>query len=312
MSGENAAPVLVLAPREVPLGGPRAMTVRRTLPHKNRSFVGAWCFVDHYGPDDVAATGGMDVPPHPHTGLQTVSLLFEGEIEHRDTLGTHAFVRPGAVNLMTAGHGIAHTEVSTPESTVVHGVQLWVAPPDGVREGPRVFENYDAPMVSVGDGVQVRVYMGALAGQVSPITTATPLLAAEVVLAPGARWTIAADPAFEHAVLVDEGAVTLEGVGLGRGDLGVVDAGPDVLTLVAGDAPARLVLLGGTPFEEDIVMWWNFIGRSDEEIRTMREEWMARSERFGQVLGYEGPVQHLDAPVIPSVRLRPRGRLGTR
>lgn len=312
MSGENAAPVLVLAPREVPLGGPRAMTVRRTLPHKNRSFVGAWCFVDHYGPDDVAATGGMDVPPHPHTGLQTVSLLFEGEIEHRDTLGTHAFVRPGAVNLMTAGHGIAHTEVSTPETTVLHGVQLWVATPDGVREGPRVFENYDAPMVTVGDGVQVRVYMGALAGQVSPITTATPLLAAEVVLAPGARWTIAADPAFEHAVLVDEGAVTLEGVGLGRGDLGVVDAGPEVLTLVAGDAPARLVLLGGTPFEEDIVMWWNFIGRSDEEIRTMREEWMARSDRFGQVLGYEGPVQHLDAPVIPSVRLRPRGRLGKR
>ncbi len=312
MSGENAAPVLVLTPREVPLGGPRAMTVRRTLPHKDRSFVGAWCFVDHYGPHDVAATGGMDVPPHPHAGLQTVSLLFQGEIEHRDTLGTHAFVRPGAVNLMTSGRGIAHTEVSTPQTTILHGVQLWVVTPDAQREGPRVFENYDAPHVSVGEGVHLRVFIGALAGQSSPIATATPLLAAEVQLAPGARWTVAVDTAFEHAVLVDDGDVALEGVGLARGDLGVVDAGPAVVTLVAGAAPVRLVLLGGTPFEEDIVMWWNFIGRSDEDIRRMREEWMTHSERFGQVRGYEGATQHLAAPMIPDVRLRPRSRLGTR
>ena len=116
--------VEVLTSRDVPLGGPRAMTVHRTLPQRRRSLIGAWCFADHYGPDDVSATGGMDVPPHPHTGLQTVSWLFTGEIEHRDTMGNHAMVRPGELNLMTAGHGIAHTEVSTADTTVLHGVQL--------------------------------------------------------------------------------------------------------------------------------------------------------------------------------------------
>ncbi len=121
--------VEVMTPRDVPLGGPRAMTVRRTLPQRQRSLIGAWCFLDHYGPDHVADTGGMSVPPHPHTGLQTVSWLFTGEVEHRDSAGHHAMVRPGELNLMTAGHGISHSEVSTPETTVLHGAQLWVALP---------------------------------------------------------------------------------------------------------------------------------------------------------------------------------------
>ena len=111
----------ILAPRDVPLGGPRAMTVRRTLPQRSRSLIGAWCFVDHYGPDLVADRGGMVVPPHPHTGLQTVSWLFAGEIDHRDSIGSHAPVRPGELNLMTAGNGIAHSEVSTAATTVLHG-----------------------------------------------------------------------------------------------------------------------------------------------------------------------------------------------
>ncbi|WP_255254039.1 pirin family protein, partial [Streptomyces albidoflavus] len=127
--------VEVLTPREVPLGGPRAMTVRRTLPQRARTLIGAWCFADHYGPDDVARTGGMDVPPHPHTGLQTVSWLFTGEIEHRDSLGVHAMVRPGELNLMTGGHGISHSEVSTPGTRILHGVQLWVALPAAHRHG---------------------------------------------------------------------------------------------------------------------------------------------------------------------------------
>ena len=108
--------VQVITAREVPLGGLRAMTVRRTLPSRERAFVGAWCFADHYGPDDVSATGGMDVAPHPHTGLQTVSWLFSGEIEHRDSAGVHALVEAGQMNLMTAGAGICHSEVSTPEN----------------------------------------------------------------------------------------------------------------------------------------------------------------------------------------------------
>src|SRR5689334_8316727 len=138
-------PVEVLTPREVPLGGLRAMTVRRTLPQRQRSLIGAWCFLDHYGPDDVRESGGMLVPPHPHIGLQTVSWLFSGMVEHRDSLGTRALVRPGQLNLMTAGRGISHSEVSTDDTRILHGAQLWVALPEGAREIAPAFDHYAPP-----------------------------------------------------------------------------------------------------------------------------------------------------------------------
>ena len=138
----TCAGVELLVPRQVPLGGPRAMDVRRTLPQRQRSLIGAWCFLDHYGPDQVGDSGGMKVPRHPHTGLQTVSWLFTGEIEHRDSAGFHAAVRPGEVNLMTAGRGISHSEFSTPDTTVLHGAQLWVALPDTARHMAPTFEHY--------------------------------------------------------------------------------------------------------------------------------------------------------------------------
>ena len=169
--------VEVITSREVPLGGPRAMTVHRTLPQRQRSLVGAWCFADHYGPDDVAATGGMDVPPHPHTGLQTVTWLFEGEVEHRDSGGVHAIVRPSELNLMTAGRGVAHSEVSAPTTTVLHGVQLWVALPDASRDVPRAFDHHVPPVTTLPGGT-VRVLLGSLAGTTSPVRTFSPLLGA--------------------------------------------------------------------------------------------------------------------------------------
>jgi redox-sensitive bicupin YhaK (pirin superfamily) len=153
------------------------MTVRRTLPQRTRSLIGAWCFADHYGPDRVADTGGMDVAPHPHTGLQTVSWLFSGEIEHRDSLGSHAFVRPGELNLMTGGHGISHSEVSTPDTDVLHGVQLWVALPDEHRATARDFQHHAPEPVRL-DGADIRVFLGTLAGSTSPVRTFTPLLGA--------------------------------------------------------------------------------------------------------------------------------------
>src|SRR3954468_24435307 len=123
----------ILSPRDVPLGGLRAMTVRRTLPQRQRTFVGAWCFVDHYGPDPGDPEGGMVVPPHPHTGLQTASWLFAGEIEHRDSVGTLGRIHPGQLNLMTAGRGISHSEVSFGDAAELHGVQLWIVLPDDAR-----------------------------------------------------------------------------------------------------------------------------------------------------------------------------------
>ncbi|TQL03769.1 pirin family protein [Cellulomonas sp. SLBN-39] len=301
--------VQVLAPRDVPLGGPRAMAVRRTLPHRDRSFVGAWCFVDHYGPDDVAATGGMDVPPHPHTGLATVSWLFEGEIEHRDSGGVHAVVRPGEVNLMTAGHGIAHSEVSTPGTARLHGVQLWVVLPASARDGERGFQHHAAPLVDLAPGVRGRVFVGSFAGHASPVRTATPLLGVEVHLDAGTRWAAPVDPAHEHALLLDRGSVTLAGTTLAPGDLGVVDAGPGVLEVVAHE-PVRAVLLGGAPFEEEVVMWWNFIAPTHDDVVAARDAWQARSARFGQVPGWDREPGWLPAPQIPPVRLRPRGRSG--
>ncbi|MGW1721354.1 pirin family protein [Streptomyces sp. NPDC002306] len=308
MSNSAAGPVDVFTPRDVPLGGPRAMTVRRTLPQRARSLIGAWCFADHYGPDDVARSGGMEVAPHPHTGLQTVSWLFSGEIEHRDSIGNHAYVRPGELNLMTGGHGISHSEVSTARTTVLHGVQLWVALPGEHRDAERDFQHHVPEPVRT-DGAEIRVFLGTLAGTSSPVRTFTPLLGAEITLAPRATLTLAVDPGFEHGVLVDQGRVRVADTSLNAAELGYVPTGADTLTLVnESELTARTILLGGTPFEEEIVMWWNFIGRSHEDIVRAREDWMKElgGPRFGDVPGYDGSP--LPAPELPSVPLRPRPR----
>ncbi|WP_125612311.1 pirin family protein [Specibacter cremeus] len=315
--------VEVLSPRLVPLGGPRAMTVRRTLPQRQRSLIGAWCFVDHYGPDDVASSGGMVVPPHPHTGLQTVSWLFTGEVDHADSAGYRARVRPGELNLMTAGRGISHSEYSTPETTVLHGAQLWVALPSSDRFTDPGFESYRPPALPL-DGGTVRVFLGSLAGSTSPVRTFTPLLGAELLLDPGAVVALAVDPAFEHGLLVDAGAVTVNGHAVDSAQLGYAGPGHDVLAVAAGDEPARLLLLGGTPLGESIVMWWNFVGRTHDEVVAFRNRWQAEigvrpAGAATAVVPGGGPATHasfglpdgdphhpLPAPVLPTVRLRPR------
>jgi quercetin 2,3-dioxygenase len=299
--------VEVLTAREVPLGGPRAMTVRRTLPQRKRSLIGAWCFADHYGPDDVAGAG-MDVPPHPHTGLQTVTWLFTGEVEHRDSLGTHAIVRPGELNLMTGGHGICHSEVSTPGVLTLHGVQLWVALPDANRHAARAFHHHTPSPIELG-GATARVFLGTLAGETSPVPTFTPLLGAEIVLDGHARIALAVDPTHEHGVLVDTGTVTLAGTELARADLGYLPCGAASLELTnPGREPARVLLLGGAPFAEDIVMWWNFVARSHDEIVAFREAWERESDQFGRIDGYAGTPQRLPAPALPNARITPRRR----
>jgi redox-sensitive bicupin YhaK (pirin superfamily) len=295
----------VLHPREVPLGGPRAIRVRRTLPQRERSLIGAWCFADHYGPHDVRDGVGMDVPPHPHTGLQTVSWLFSGEVEHRDSAGVHAMVRPGELNLMTAGAGICHSEVSTPATTVLHGVQLWVALPDSDRDSGRDFAHYAPEPISV-PGAVLRVFLGELSGSRSPVHTFTPLLGAQIDLDPGAEVALTVDPAFEHGVLLDQGGLEVAGTALDVADLAFQSAGRDILTLHnRGDGPARAVLLGGPPFEEQLVMWWNFVGRSHDDIATYRRLWEERDSRFGSVEGYRGSVARLPAPPLPNATLRP-------
>jgi redox-sensitive bicupin YhaK (pirin superfamily) len=296
----------VLSPRDVPLGGPRAMRVRRTLPQRERSLVGAWCFADHYGPEDVRVRPGMDVAPHPHTGLQTVSWLFAGEIEHRDSAGVHAMVRPGELNLMTAGAGICHSEVSTPATTILHGVQLWVALPDSARHGPRGFDHYAPEPVSV-PGASLTVFLGSLAGATSPVHTFTPLLGAQVDLPPGQAVRLEVDSDFEHGVLLDQGTLDVGATALGVGELAYQGNGESILALRnTGARPARAILLGGEPFTEELLMWWNFVGRSHDEIVDYRRQWQAESDRFGKVTGYGGEPQRLPAPTLPNTRLKPR------
>ena len=306
----TGADVVILQPRDVPLGGPRAMDVRRTLPQRERSLIGAWCFVDHYGPDDVSVTGGMVVPPHPHTGLQTASWLFAGEVEHRDSVGSLALVRPGELNLMTAGAGISHSEVSTPATTTLHGVQLWIALPELTRHQAPRFENHVIRPI-LRNGVTLHVFLGTVAGQTAAASGDTPLLGAQIDLPAGSSLDLDVEPSFEHGVLVDTGTVRCAGAIVAQNELGFVDAGRSVIRLEnAGDGPARVVLLGGEPLGEQIVMWWNFIGRSHDEVAAARAQWQAEviagtdtAGRFGQV-AYHGAA--LPAPVLPNVRLKPR------
>ena len=299
--------VEVLEARDVPLGGLRAMTVRRSLPQRARTLIGAWCFVDHYGPDDVSVTGGMDVPPHPHTGLQTVSWLFTGEIEHRDSLGKHAMVRPGEVNLMTGGRGICHSEVSTANTTTLHGVQLWLALPAEHRDAPRDFQHYAPEQVTVPGGA-LRVFIGSLVGSTAPISTFTPLLGAELVINPGATVRLEVDPSFEHGVMVDGESALVSGQRVPHGAVGYVEPGVTALTIANPlTTTQRVMLIGGTPFEEQFVMWWNFIGTDHDAVASAREEWQARTERFGDVEGYVGEIDWIPAPALPNARLRPRG-----
>ncbi|WP_312856376.1 pirin family protein [Nocardioides pelophilus] len=317
-TGAEAQGVEIMTPREVPLGGQRAMTVRRTLPQRHRSLVGAWCFLDHYGPDLVAESGGMSVAPHPHTGLQTVSWLFEGEIEHRDSAGNHAQVRPGEVNLMTAGRGLSHSEVSTATTTTLHGAQLWVALPEASRHTDPGFEHYAPPEVA-GDGWRGRVFLGSLLGETSPVATYSPLVGAELVLDPDVIVPLEVDPSFEHGVLVDLGSVTVDGATAKASDLAYLPPGDGTIALVAGDEGARVLVLGGTPFDESIVMWWNFVGRTHEEVVAFRAEWQEQITRDGAVIADSSDVadgrfgvvagDHLrpiPAPELPKARLKER------
>lgn len=301
----------ILTPREVPLGGPRAMSVRRTIPSRARSLVGAWCFLDHYGPDDVSATGGMIVPRHPHTALATVSWLFTGEIEHRDSTGVHALVRPGELNLMTAGRGVSHSEFSTPQTSTLHGVQLWFALPErDVDVEPSFVHHVPEPMYVPG-GI-ARVFLGRLLDVESPVATPTPLLGAELLLDADAETVLDVPQGHEHAVLLDDGDVTVEGHALETAEVGYLSPGRTRITIRSATG-ARLLIIGGEPLGERIVMWWNFVGRSHDDIVAARERWMREigdepltgPERFGPFdTGQPAP---LPAPAMPGGRLRPRG-----
>jgi len=272
-----------------------ALRVVRALPVRGRRLVGPWCFLDRFGPLSFAEGSPMDVAPHPHTGLQTVTWLLSGEIAHDDSLGSAATARPGVVNVMTSGDGIAHTE-RTPRAHTgrLDGVQLWVALPEAARRGPASFESRaDLPALALPGG-EARVFSGALPGAVSPARHHSPLVGAEVEVGRGARVTVPLDPAFEHALYVLEGDCAFEGTPLDAGALWYLGTCRAEAPLSSREG-ARVLLLGGPPFPEPILMWWNFVARTPEEIAEARADWVS-GRRFGEVRAYDGP--RLDAPPL--------------
>ncbi|MEU1055964.1 pirin family protein [Streptomyces sp. NPDC005876] len=293
----------LLSPRRVRLG--ESTEVRRLLPNLGRRMVGAWCFVDHYGPDDIADEPGMQVPPHPHMGLQTVSWLHEGEVLHRDSTGSVRTVRPRELGLMTSGRGISHSEESPrSHARYLHGAQLWIALPDTHRDTAPHFEYHAGLPTVTAPGLTATLLLGTLDGTVSPGTAYTPLVGADLALARGADVRLPLDPDFEYAVLSMSGETHVDGVPVRPGSLLYLGCGRTELPLRA-DSDAGLMLLGGEPFEEELVMFWNWIGRSQEEIERARRDW-TEGTRFGEVKGYAGAP--LPAPELPAGPLKTRGR----
>ncbi len=278
-----------------------AMTVRRLLPLRLRRSVGAWCFIDHYGPMDVDGVTGMNVPPHPHIGLQTVTWLLAGNVLHRDSLGTEQLIRPGQLNLMTSGRGIAHAEESPADhDPTLHGVQLWVALPDASRQVEPAFEHHSAlPAASFG-GFHITVLLGELAGASSPASTFSPIVGAQLSTAGHpASCLLPLRPDYEHVIFVAAGEAGVDGVRLRPGQLLYIRTGRHE-TAVAAPSDSTLILLGGVPLGEPLMMWWNFVARTPEEIAAATAAW--RAGEFGAVGGYQGDP--MPAPPLDAARLR--------
>lgn len=294
-------PTQIVVPRDVVLTTRTNIAVRRSVPHRDLRRIGAWIFVDHFGP--TTQTDGMVVAAHPHTGLQTVTWLFEGRVEHRDSIGSVQVIEPGQVNLMTAGHGIAHSELSVRTDGSLHAVQLWLALPDTERDRAPMFEHCAELPVFHRDGATVTVFAGSLLGTTSPATMFTDSFGAEVLVPAGSSITIPIDSAHEIGVLVVEGEAVVNGSTAALTELAFLEPGHDSLTITAiGDT--RLVVLGGTPFTERLVMWWNFVARSHSEIKSMRADWEAADNRFPVFVDDIGG--RIPAPELPNVTLSPR------
>jgi len=288
-------PVVVTSGRDAEVG---RMPVRRVLPRRARRTVGAWCFADEMGPAEVTETSGLDIGPHPHTGLATVTWLVSGEVLHRDSLGTEQVVRAGQLNLMTAGHGVSHAEEATGSYRgPLQGVQLWVAQPEGTRHGPAAFEHHAVlPQVDL-DRAVATVLVGELAGAASPARHDTPLLGVDLQARPGTS-TLPLEPRFEHALLVLDGELLVDDQPVRPGELAYVGTGRDELAVTALD-PARALVLGGEPLEEELVMWWNFVGRSRQEIADAARQWRSDDPRFGDP---GSPLDRIPAPPVPWAR----------
>ncbi len=291
----NSTPTLQrIAGRASDIG--EGMTVLRALPSRQRRMIGAWCFLDHLGPVDFPAGHGMHVGAHPHIGLQTFTWLIEGEVLHRDSLGSAQVIRPGQVNLMTAGHGVVHTEDTLADGQRLHAAQLWIALPPEAADCPPTFEHYpELPRWAEGT-TTLTMLAGTYAGRHMPARFHTPLVGLDAHSPTGGNLRLTLDPCFEHGLFVLEGEMQLAGEPYALDELAYLPPGFSELTLHLAPG-SRLLILGGKPFPEPVLMFWNFVGHQKADITVAWHDWQAGDPRFGCVAGDEG--RRLKAPPLP-------------
>lgn len=288
------APFQRITARSADIGGD--LVVKRLLPSRHRRMIGAWCFLDHAGPAVFAPGGGMRVGPHPHIGLQTFTWMIEGEVLHRDSLGNVQMIRPGQVNLMTAGRGIAHTEESATGQTTLHAAQLWIALPESHWDCPPAFDHYpDLPRWSEA-GCDCTLLAGSWGAHQAPTRLYSPLVGLDLHSVRGATLDLDLDPGFEYGLMVLEGAASVDGQSVEADELAYLGGGLKRCSLMLAPA-ARAILVGGQPFGRNVHMWWNFVAHDRAHIVQAQGDWESGSPRFGEVAGFDGP--RLAAPALP-------------
>jgi redox-sensitive bicupin YhaK (pirin superfamily) len=293
----------IVVPRTHDLGD--GFEVRRALPHRDRRMVGPFVFLDQMGPHVFQPGRGIDVRPHPHIGLSTVTYLLEGEISHRDSLGTVQDIKPGEVNWMTAGKGIVHSERTGPgvraAGSVLSGLQCWVALPKAKEEKDPSFSHTGADQLPVieGDGVTARIIAGDYFGKRSPVAVESPMFYVDLALQAGARLTLPAEYP-EQALYVVDGSLDLGRDGeFGAGQLLVLKPGASVTLGAGGSAGARVMLLGGEPMDGPRYLTWNFVSSSSDRIEQAKEDW--RAMRFDRV---PGETEFIPLPDLPGRPVR--------
>ena len=300
MSGMESKNWQRSAARHADLGG--GFSIARALPSAARRTVGAWCFLDHAGPVRYPPGEGMRVGPHPHIGLQTFTWMIEGEALHHDSLGNRQVIRPGEVNLMTAGRGIAHSEESIGAEGTVHAAQLWIALPDAQRQAEPAFVHHAVLPVARVDGFRATVLAGRAFDQRSPVQLHSELVGVDLLAERAARTRVELEPRFEHAVLCLRGAAQVDDEAIEPGTLLYAAPGRTHCEL-ACDTAAQLLLIGGAPFDEPLLMWWNFVARSPDEIQRAAADWNA-GRHFGEVPGTQLP--RVPAPDASGLKLKAR------
>ena len=273
--------------------------IHRAIPQRALRKVGAWCFLDHAGPAEPPPPG-MQVGPHPHIGLQTFTWMIEGEVLHRDSLGNEQIIRPGQVNLMTAGRGIAHSEES--QTVHVHAAQLWIALPDSHRHIAPRFQHYpDLPQMKIGD-FDATVLAGEALGLTAPAQVHTPLMSVDLHAsgqASPAKVQFPLRPDFEHAVMSLSGQVMVEGETLPEQELIYLPAGRESVNIECSP-DSRLLIIGGEPMDEAILLWWNFVARTTEEMQEAQAQWEAEAATDAETI--DGKPRRFGPPVASALK----------